>query len=122
MQDIAAPVHMLPLTPLTERYSVGVPRRVGSVPPRLSVEATEDGRMLNDLMSRAEHQFHDGSHKKHTGTHGGVPGGGMISIMRTAMLKQARRLVMRDGDPALVHTRESLGTCWSPRPLMRRKL
>lgn len=64
--NIAA-VHMLPLIAMAEHYSADVMRRVRNVPPRLHVDPGEDDKVINNLMTRAEHQLPSGLHRNWPG-------------------------------------------------------
>lgn len=60
-------MHAFSITPVAEHYSVDVLRRARNVPPRLPLEAAEDGRVLNYLVTRAEHQCSSGFHQNEPG-------------------------------------------------------
>lgn len=95
---------MLPLTPVTKQCWTAMLQQANYVLPKLPVDPVEDGRVLNNLMTWAEHQFPGRNHQNRIGHIAESLVGSMKMIMRTAAHKEAKRVVRLDVDPALVAT------------------
>lgn len=79
-------------------------QRSRNVPPRNPVDPVEDGILLNNLMTRAEHQF-PGEFNQHRSRHAVESlEECMLIIIRTTVHKEANCIVMRENDVALVET------------------
>lgn len=73
-------------------------------PSTLQVDRAEDGKILDNMMNRAEHQFQGGFHQNMPGHTAESQEEGMKIVMCIAMHKEAKRLIIREGDHALIVT------------------
>lgn len=83
-------VYMLAMKPVAEQYSTTILQRAKNAPPRLQIDHVENGRVVNNLMTRAEHHFPGGfRHNRPRHTAESLEEG-MNIIMSTSMHKEVQ--------------------------------
>lgn len=88
------------LTPAVEHYLATILLQVANAPCRLQVDLAE---VMNNL-AMAEHQFLRGLHQNKPRYTSESLQEGMKIVLRTAVHKEAKQVVMRDGKRALIAT------------------
>lgn len=91
--------------PIVEIFVVNTLQRARNVPWMMLMEASMDGRVLNNPMTRDEHQFAGWLHPSIPRHTVGSLEKGVNIIMRKAVHKEWNRAVIRDADPALIVTK-----------------